>query len=245
MTQQISPFVESGVDPLLAELTSSISIHHTRSDPFVRLALQDFIRDVFHQAHDAEVTSFYPNLLGFSTGSQLHAVMGYRIAGAAPLFSEQYLDTPAHELASTRLGMPVEREQMVEVGNLAILDPGQARWVIAASTSFLAAAGYRWVVFTATRTLANAFRRLGLKPLELGTADPRRLPDAGASWGTYYMANPAVYVGDIHAGLGKLGSTRSAAATNLNQLLHAAHALGTQLAGSPELFVPGRLAVES
>jgi hypothetical protein len=245
MTHQESPFVDSGVDPLLAELPANVSIHHTASDQPIRETLQEFICAVFRQAYEAEVSSFYPNLVGFNVENQLRAVVGYRDGRTSNLFSEQYLDSPAHELASARLGMQIEREQMVEVGNLAIVDPGYARWVIAASTAFLAAAGYRWVVFTATRPLANAFRRLGLKPLLLGAADPGRLPDAGTSWGGYYSTSPAVYVGDIHAGLGKLHSARAASGSSLKALLHSAQTLGERYACASDFHFPDLRVAES
>jgi hypothetical protein len=244
MTNQVSPFVETGIDPLLTELSSAVELHHAGSEHPLRPTLQDFIRSIFWRAHRADVLSFYPNLVGFTISDQIRAVVGYRDACNKSLFSEQYLDLPADALASTRLGLTVEREQMVEVGNLAILDAGQARWVIAASTSFLAGAGYRWVLFTATRPLANAFRRLGLKPLQLGAADPGRLPDLGTSWGSYYKAGPAVYVGDIHAGLDKLHRARGAQSSNLVTLLKSAHALGASFARASVAYRPGLVAAE-
>jgi Thermostable hemolysin len=237
MTHQASPFVETGIDPLLAELSSSVSVHHSGSEDPIRPKLQDFIRTGFRQSYDAKVSSFYPDLVGFTIEGQLGAVMGYRDGSSARLFSEQYLDAPAHILASHKLGIDVERRWLVEVGNLAIGNPVHARCIIAASTAFLAGVGYRWVVFTATKPLANAFRRLGLKPLLLGAAEPARLPDSGASWGSYYRTNPAVYVGDIHAGFGKLHSARATAGSNLNHLLQSAYALGarvTRVSGSGE-----------
>jgi hypothetical protein len=244
MTNRVSPFVETNIDPLLAELSSSVELHHAGSEHPLRPALQHFIRSIFWRAHRADVLSFYPNLVGFSIGDRLRAVVGYRDGCNNRLFSEQYLDLPAHALASNHLGLAVKREQMVEVGNLAILDAGQARWVIAASTSFLAGAGYRWVLFTATRPLANAFHRLGLKPLRLGEADPARLPDLGTSWGSYYRTDPAVYVGDIHAGLDKLHRARGAQGSNLVSLLKSAHALGARFAPASEPYRPGLAAAE-
>ena len=52
-------------------------------------------------------------------------------------------------------------------------------------------------MFTATRELRNAFTRLGLAPLELSPADPARLPDGGARWGSYYANEPVVVAGRI------------------------------------------------
>jgi hypothetical protein len=231
MNSQTSPFIETGIDPLLADLSDVITLQHIGVVHPARPALQCFIRTVFSQAHGAEVSAFYPNLLGFSVEQQMRAVVGYRDGRATSLFSEQYLDQPAHELAAARLGLPVAREDMVEVGNLAIADPGQARWVISASTAFLAAAGYRWVLFTANRPLANAFSRLGLKPLALADASPDRLPDHGAAWGTYYNGEPKVYLGDIHAGVQKLHSS-GLRRPNLLKLLHAAQLAGAELASS-------------
>ena len=242
MSNQVSPFVETGVDPLLAELSSSVDLYHARPGHLLRPALQDFVRYVFKQAHGADVSCFYPNLVGFSINDELSAVVGYRDGMSPRLFSEQYLDSPAHELASSRLGLAVRREEMVEVGNLAALDVGHARWIIAASTAFLAAARYRWVLFTATRPLANAFHRLGLKPLMLAAADPGRLPDSGASWGSYYKAAPAVYVGDVLAGLDKLCKARGAQSANLVNLLKSSRVMGATFARAG--LIPGRVAAQ-
>jgi hypothetical protein len=228
MNPTTSIFVDTGIEPLLAELPVPIHARQVGLGHPLRPQLQAFIREDFRQAYAAEVYAFYPNLLSFSAGNAPRAVVGYRDPLESPLFAEQYLVRPVHELAAARLGLEVRREQMVEVGNLALADAGHTRWVIAASTAFLAAAGYRWVVFTANRTLANAFRRLGLKPLALAAADPRRLPDRGASWGSYYAAGPRVYVGDIQAGCDKLQAGGWNRRPNLNALLRASQRLGAQ-----------------
>lgn len=225
MTAQASLFIENGVAPLLAEVPGTLALRHAGPVHAARPQLQDFIGEVFRQAHGAEVTAFYPNLLDFSIDGQTRAVVGYRDGHSDDLFAEQYLDCPVDELASELLGEPVARGEMAEVGNLAIADPGQARWVIAASTTFLAAAGYRWVLFTAIRPLANAFSRLGLKPLALAEADPNRLPDRGASWGRYYHGSPMVYLGDIHAGYQKLHGN-GLRHPHLSRLLGSASRLG-------------------
>ena len=228
MNRAPSLFVDSGVDPLLAELPVPIQARHIGQVHTQRPRLQAFIREDFRQTHGAEVYSFHPNLLSFTASGAQRAVVGYRDPLQSSLFAEQYLDRPAQEMAGELLGSEIRRDQMVEVGNLALADPGHARWVIAASTAFLAAAGYRWVLFTANQTLANAFQRLGLKPLALDSADPRRLPDHGASWGRYYAAGPRVYVGDIQAGCHKLLDVGRQRRPNLHALLHASQRLGAQ-----------------
>lgn len=230
-----SPFVEHGIDPLLADPANAIALQHIGPRHPARPDTQDFIGQAFRRSHGAEVSAFHPELLRFDIEGRLGAALGYRDAGAHDLFCEQYLDQPAQVLASARLGEMIERAEMVEVGNLAIDDPGQARWIISASTAFLAAAGYRWVLFTAIRPLANAFSRLGLKPLPLAVADPSRLPDRGAAWGRYYDGGPMVYLGDIHAGCRKLHGTVQRR-PNLQRLLHAAQALGNDIAA--ERLVP-------
>ncbi|MEO7128882.1 MAG: thermostable hemolysin, partial [Rhodoferax sp.] len=93
---------------------------------------------------------------------------------------------------------------LVEVGSLALESPGDARWVIAASTCFLHALGYRWVLFTATRTLINTFQRLGLRPLAPVSARPLLLDDKGEQWGNYYQAGPVVCAGHVASGYQKL-----------------------------------------
>jgi hypothetical protein len=234
MNQASSIFVDTGVEPLLAELPVPIHARNVGLGHPLRPCLQSFVREAFRREHAAEIYSFHPNLLSFAAGGALRAVVGYRDSLQTPLFAEQYLDQSAHELASSRLGLEVRREQLVEVGNLALADPGNARWVIAASTAFLAAAGYRWVLFTANRNLANAFQRLGLTPLALATANPHRLPDRGMSWGSYYAAGPSVYVGDIQAGCRKLLTGGYHSRPNLHALLHACQRLGAQ-AVQPEM----------
>lgn len=227
MTDHESPFVEAGIDPILADAPHDMQMAISSRSGADRPDLRVFISQTFRRHHGARITHFYPNLIDFRVDDRLLAVVGYRDGHPNAFFAEHYLPVPADRLASERLGQPVAREELVEVGNLAISDPGQARWIISASTEFLASAGYRWVLFTANKPLANAFSRLGLKPLPLAEADPARLPDGGASWGDYYTGKPQVYLGDIHAGCSKLRSHARRHAP-LGKLLLAARDLATR-----------------
>jgi hypothetical protein len=227
MTRTDPRCIDPRVDPLLTELREPVGLHRAGPGHPARPELQGFVRDCFRRAHGARVEHFYPELLCFTAAAGIRAVVGYRGALGEPLFSEHYLDLPADERMTAIIGEEVPRDDIVEVGNLALSDPGQARWIIAATTAFLAAAGYRWVLFTATRPLANAFRRLGLRPLWLADADPARLPDGGAAWGAYYRQGPAVYAGDILAGAAKLQVAGRGSQPSLQSLLGRAWGLGT------------------
>lgn len=218
--QATSPCVVAGVAPLLTELQHPITLAVVKRGQPGRPAVEQFVQRVFARMYGADISSFYPTLLSFSQLGALHGVVGYRPAAGATLFSEQYLDQPLERLISAYWDTPVERDQIVEVGNLALASPGQARWVIAAVTAFLHAAGYRWVMFTAVAPLINAFRRLGLKPIVLAPADPARLADDGQYWGSYYATRPSVCVGDIEAGYGKLTGSASVHQPYLLSLLH-------------------------
>lgn len=220
--------INAGVEPLVTELNEIIDVAHADHLAPPRDGMERFIRRIFHKAYGARVDTFCPRLLAFSSAGsgQLRAVVGYRDGAIRPLFSEHYLDGPAERLMGMRLAQPVHRHHLVEVGNLAMAHPGQARWVIAATTVYLRAAGYRWVLFTAVTPLFNAFRRLGLRPIPLAEADPRRLDDDGQAWGRYYDGAPMVYAGDIEAGLSKLAACPALRQPKLKMLLDRARLLG-------------------
>ncbi len=224
-----NPCIVAGVQPLLTEFRDPVRIHFRGQHDTRREPLEDFIQRIFQQTFGAQLHVFYPNLTAFTTGGQIRGVVGYRNGMAQPLFSEQYLDAPVEKLMAKHLDQSVERRQVVEVGNLALASAGEARWVIAATTVFLQAAGYRWVLFTAIRPLFNAFQRLGLKPVQIAIPDPSRLPDGGNLWGTYYQAGPMVYAGNIEAGYNKLSAHVSQHHPRLRALLQEAQRLGTNI----------------
>ena len=117
---------------------------------------------------------------------------------------EQYIDVPVEELLSRVIGVPVMREDIVEVGNLVAAESGAARRVIIHMTELLYDLGRFWVVLTLTKSLLNSFARLGIETIPLVSADPARLPDKGGSWGTYYSCEPWVMAASIPLGFKRL-----------------------------------------
>lgn len=170
-----------------------------------RAALQDFIADTFFKMYGAQVRQFCCTLVGCrDRQGRWAAALGFSLARDGRTFLEQYLDAPLEIEIAARTSMPVSRHHIVEVGNLAAAHAGAARELIVCMTRYLHQQGMIWVAFTATRGLLNSFTRLRLKPVALAVADPRRLPDGGKSWGSYYDTKPQVMFGDIRSGYAQL-----------------------------------------
>lgn len=170
-----------------------------------RVGLQAFIADMFLKTYGAEVHQFCNTLVGCrDKEGRWIAALGFSLAKDGETFLEQYLDAPLESEIAGRSGSLVARHQIAEVGNLAATHAGAARDLIVRMTQYLHQQGLVWVAFTATKGLLNSFIRLQLEPTVLADADPRRLPDAGKSWGTYYATKPQVMFGDIRSGYAQL-----------------------------------------
>lgn len=166
-----------------------------------RQALETFIGQRFAEHYQARVCHFMPCLLGLhADDDSVQGAVGLRSAERRPLFLERYLDEPVERALARRCGQGVPREQIVEVGNLAAFGDASARLLIVALTDLLVAQGFRWVVFTGTPMVLNSFRRLALAPLPLSLADPARMGEELADWGSYYASGPQVMAGEILPG---------------------------------------------
>lgn len=197
MAQSVQPAMRAA--PARAPQARLEPLHRTHPQ---RRAFEDFIAARFARAYGARLTHFLPHLLGVQDGlGRWQAAAGYAAAGAQPLFLEQYLDQPVEQALTAAIGAPIARGSVVEVGNLAANSAGMARALIPQLARHLHRMGYRWVAFTATRALRNSFHRLGLKPVPIAAADPARLADGGAHWGSYYDQDPVVVAGKISLGL--------------------------------------------
>lgn len=180
-----------------------MTVRHTVVGSPHRARAEAFISDIFQRHYDAELTSFAPNLMLLEKEDRIAAVAGWRCAGTEQLFLENYLDVPIETAVSRLAGKPVDRQRIVEVGNLAAEARGGSVEVILTLAAHLDRLGFEWVVFTATSELIGIFRRLGLPPLALAHADPERLGDGAHAWGSYYATHPVVVAGRIRLALEK------------------------------------------
>jgi len=172
-----------------------------------RTRVEGFIRAVYQEHYDARLSALAPTLVALRAGDQILAAAGYRSA-TERLFLERYLDAPVEAcLARSTLDAP-GRPAIVEVGHLAAIRNGAGRLLMPLLGAHLAGAGFEWVVSTATEELRHLFRRLGLSPLVLGSADPSVLGTEAVNWGTYYDHRPHVVAGSITQGMAQLTRTR-------------------------------------
>lgn len=167
-----------------------------------REAVEHFVAERFRSCYQAEIHEYLPLLLSMRCLNNFSGVIGMRDARTAPLFLEQYLDAPVEQALGDVLGETMARGDIVEIGNLVAGRKGPSQFVFLIATSILHEAGYKWITFTATRTLANNLNKLGFPMVKLADANPARLPEhAIADWGQYYSTQPQVMAGSLDAAM--------------------------------------------
>ena len=165
------------------------------------MALQAYIQAAYSHEFDARIPHFLPCLLGlYRADGILVGACGLKLASTEHLYLEQYLDHPIEAAIETRLGVRPRRDRIVEVGNLACSEPGNARLMFAALCRLLCDNDLDYVVFTGTAKLRNSFHRLHLTPVELAPAQADKVGDDASAWGAYYHCQPKVMVGDLGQG---------------------------------------------
>lgn len=163
-----------------------------------RPPVESFIKRIYADAYGARISAFLPLLLELRNDSGGRAVLGMRPAGGKPkLFLEQYLDRPVEQEIAARASCPVGRDSIVEIGNLAADQRGASQHLFVLLTAVLAAAHYRWMVFTATPQVEKLIQRLQYSPIALSQVDPARIGEQVSDWGRYYDTRPRVACCDL------------------------------------------------
>jgi hypothetical protein len=166
-----------------------------------RRRLERFIQRAFARHHGAAVHAFMPTLLALEgQRGRVCGVVGFRQATAEPLFLERYLDQPVELVLGEQVGNSVQRNHIVEVGNLASLSCRAACHLVAALPRILLADGNQWIVFTATTAVRGMLAKFRAPVIELGRATRDRL-DSGDEWGRYYDNDPRVIAGYLQDGV--------------------------------------------
>jgi hypothetical protein len=166
----------------------------------IRAEVEQHVAERYAGTYGARLTHFLPWFLALECLGARTGVVGMQAADAQPLFLERYLDRPVENQLAERIGHPVARGALVEIGNLVADKRGASQLLFLLFTAILHQAGYEWIVFTATRSLRNNLEKLGFPLLELQRIEAQRLdPDLLAQWGSYYHTEPMVMAGSLAA----------------------------------------------
>ncbi|MEA1086347.1 thermostable hemolysin [Sphingomonas sp. CD22] len=159
-------------------------------------AIRTLIQSRYVAVHDARPAVEFPAYLTVGAPDMPQAVLGYRPAGADALFVERYVDGPIERLLSERLGRPVPRSRIVEIGAHA---SHRATATLALWREAAAALDGQADVAVAvlTRGLRSMFARLDLPILILAPAPMAAMGAAADRWGRYYDSDPMLCAGDI------------------------------------------------
>lgn len=171
-----------------------------------RQELESGITHKFESVYGAQLNHFLPSLLRLRIAQELGAIIGIRAAHQGPLFLEQYTDRCVEQLIAGAFETPVDRDQVVEIGNLAADVPGLAYMLFSVLATLLNEAGYRWVACTATPQVEAMLARMQFSSRSICSADPKRLEEGSADWGNYYANRPNVIVGDVREAAAQVAS---------------------------------------
>ncbi len=162
-----------------------------------RSAIESYIAEQFYKEHGARLLHFMPQLLAMKGENGFCGAVGIRNAKHAPLFLEQYLDKAVEQEISSIFQLQIQRDDVVEIGNLVDTLRGGSYLLFVVLASILYEAGYRWVVCTATRHVEHLLHKMEFESHVLCEAKPEKLQESADDWGSYYTHKPRVLVGDI------------------------------------------------
>ncbi|MFH7767130.1 thermostable hemolysin [Acinetobacter sp. BSP-28] len=166
-----------------------------------RMILENFIREKYHQVHQASVCEFSSTLFAGYAGAGIQVVIGMEHLSVAQAFLEQYLDQPIERILTQLSHAPVKRQNIVEIGNLAALDMEKAKLMVAFLVFHLSQMNIDWAVCTGTAAVRYVLQQMGLHFHVIEKANPEVLGEAKLQWGSYYQQKPYVLAIDVAAAL--------------------------------------------
>ena len=162
-----------------------------------RQRLEHYIADIFYANYGARNIEYQDLLCSLEQNSSLVAALGLSSASRRNLFCEQYLNAPLENYVEREFGQKVNRNSLMELGNLVASEPGQSVVLYLLVTAALQMAGVRYLVFSANRAVRSSIQRCGFDTHVLCSADPGNLEGEQQNWGTYYDGDPKVILADI------------------------------------------------
>ena len=155
--------------PVIPSLEHSVYGDKDRED------VQRYIAGIFQMSYGAQVTEFMPLLVSLREKGHLTSALGLRGASCGRLFCEQYLDEPVETHVQDNFGHQVQRERILEMGNLVASNPGHAALLYTLVGAAMYEAGRDYLLFTANRAVRLSLKRSGLASVPIASADRGRL----------------------------------------------------------------------
>jgi hypothetical protein len=162
------------------------------------------VRDKYRRAFEAEVQPTPDRfVVCFARGvdqakSNAMACAGITFGATRSLFSECYLNQPAHLAIQDADGLDaLPRDSVVEIGSLASSGRFAGTELVRALPLLCWCLGKRYILCTATHPLRKLFGQVGIEFVTLCRADPERLNERDRiAWGAYYAQDPETgYIG--------------------------------------------------
>jgi len=198
-----NPYLSSTADYTVPVLVTPHRACEIGGSHPLRSTVERFISERFFAAHGARISQFMPRLFAiFNRNGKVLAALGIRRA-SEKLFLEHYLDQPIDRvIAELPLAaqQPVNRNRLIEIGNLASIDRNASLRLFRFLASYLIEHGYEWASFTGGESLRRSFALIGIETVSLGDASQDRLPAACRHWGRYYNDNPCILAGRVDSG---------------------------------------------
>ena len=193
-----SLYLQEGRARKISPLTPSVISITNLFEP-ERQRVEDFIRAIYKQSYNADITVNYPVLMSVRNAeNDILAAVGFRYAKDEPLFLEQYTQEPIEKF------LGCSRHEVVEIGNLASAGQGASAFLFAALASYLNNKNVLYAAITGTDFLHRYFERIGLQPRKICDADIDAVQESQKSWGSYYDTQPRVLVGSVETGVKRL-----------------------------------------
>lgn len=166
-----------------------------------REEVERFIAHAYGEAFGARLRRFYASIVVLEDGRErILGAVGARPAARRNLFCEHYLPGRVESMIAEQAG-PVCRDQIVEIGNLAIGRAGVTHVFFTLLGQWLSDFDAQWLVFALTAPLRHMLHRAHVPVLDLAPAKPEHAPDDGNEWGCYYESQPRVCAVPTVAGL--------------------------------------------
>jgi hypothetical protein len=195
--------MEAGQFFLHVSLCGAFHLHLVEQGSVRRNEAEAYIAEAYANVFDADLKSFYPFLV--TLHDREHNVLGAvgaRSAADQSLYIENYLDQRVECAIAAQSG-PVCRDQVVELGNLAIGNTASTYLFLAMIGEWLHQHEMQWIVFSLTAPLRRMLQRSEVPLLELARSERARAPVDGNAWGRYYELDPRVCAVPVNEGLSR------------------------------------------